>query len=161
MNVLLSVKPKYAEAILKGEKKYEFRKTLFKRKDVQKILIYSSSPVKRIVASFEAGEILDERPKKLWDECRHGAGIGKDEFFKYYQNKDRGYAIRIHNLRKFEEPVDPKELDSEFVAPQSFCYILSKVRNSTQVEVSSLTMFAESQPRGTDSAEYNSDGKHQ
>ena len=123
MKVLLSIKPRYAEAILRGEKKYEFRKTLFKRKDIRKILIYSSSPVKRIVGSFEAGEILEEQPKKLWDECRRGAGIEKDEFFRYYANKDKGYAIRIHNLRKFEEPVDPKEHNSEFVAPQSFCYI--------------------------------------
>ena len=123
MDVLLSIKPKYADAILRGEKKYEFRKTLFKRKDVQRILIYSSSPVKRIVASFEAGEILEEKPKKLWDECSFGAGIEKDEFFKYYANKGKGYAIRINNLQKFEEPIDPKELNSGFVPPQSFCYM--------------------------------------
>jgi type I restriction enzyme S subunit len=32
MDVLLSIKPKYVDAILKGEKKYEFRKIIFKIK---------------------------------------------------------------------------------------------------------------------------------
>ena len=123
MDVLLSIKPKYADAILRGEKKYEFRKKVFKRKDVQKILIYSSSPVKRIVGSFEANEIVEGKPAELWDECGSGAGIEEDEFFKYYANRDRGYAIRIHNLRRFEKPVDPKENNTGFVPPQSFCYI--------------------------------------
>lgn len=123
MDVLLSIKPKYAEAILRGEKKYEFRKTRFKRTDIEKILIYSSSPVKRIVASFEAGEIVEGEPKKLWDELSFDAGINETEFFKYYKDKDKGFAIKITNLQHFEEPIDPKELRSDFVPPQSFCYM--------------------------------------
>jgi len=50
MNVLLSVKPKYAEEIISGRKKYEFRKSIFKREDIKKMYIYSSSPVKKIIA---------------------------------------------------------------------------------------------------------------
>ena len=132
MNVLLSIKPKYAEAILRGDKKYEFRKTRFKRKDVEKILIYSSSPVKRIVASFEAGEIVEGEPRKLWDELRGDAGMDETEFFNYYRNKEKGFAIKITNLQQFEEPIDPRQLNSEFVPPQSFCYVLSMVESSTE-----------------------------
>ncbi len=34
VKALLSVKPEYAEKILSGEKIYEFRRRIFKRKDV-------------------------------------------------------------------------------------------------------------------------------
>lgn len=37
MNVLMSIKPEYAERIFKGEKIYEYRKRRFKRNDVEKI----------------------------------------------------------------------------------------------------------------------------
>jgi predicted transcriptional regulator len=53
MNVLLSLKPKYAEAILDGRKKYEFRRTIFKRKDISKIFIYSNNGVGQITGYFE------------------------------------------------------------------------------------------------------------
>lgn len=123
MNVLLSIKPKYADAILRGEKRYEFRKTLFKRTDIDRILIYSSSPVKKIVGSFEVGKIVEGKPTKLWDELSYEAGIDEAEFFEYYENKDKGFAIEITNLQQFDEPIDPKQLNSKFVPPQSFCYI--------------------------------------
>ncbi len=51
MNVIFSIKPKYVERILSGEKKYEFRKRIWK-KQVDRVFIYASSPVKKIVASF-------------------------------------------------------------------------------------------------------------
>jgi predicted transcriptional regulator len=53
MNVLLSVKPKYANEIISGRKKYEFRKSIFKREDIKKMYIYSSSPVKKIIAIWK------------------------------------------------------------------------------------------------------------
>ena len=43
--VLLSVKPKFAEAILAGDKTFEFRRLLFKRDDVRTIVLYASSPI--------------------------------------------------------------------------------------------------------------------
>jgi len=47
MNVLLSIKPKYVEKIVNGEKQYEFRKRIFRNKNVRKAFIYSTSPTKK------------------------------------------------------------------------------------------------------------------
>ena len=38
MKVLLSIKPEFAEKIFNGTKKYEFRKSIFKNKDVDKVI---------------------------------------------------------------------------------------------------------------------------
>jgi len=132
MNVLLSIKPKYVEEIKKGNKRYEFRKTPFCRKNlrkIKKIYIYSSSPVKRIVGVFFSEVILEEHPKKLWEKCRKYSGINKKDYFDYFKEKKRGIALEIKNLKIFDIPMDPKTLIPNFNPPQSFCYIEDLEKN--------------------------------
>ena len=123
MNVLLSIKPKYVDEILAGKKIFEFRKAIFKKKDINKVFIYSSSPVKKVVASFEIDKIIDGSPQKIWEQCQKYGGISKEDFFNYFKNSDIGYAIEIKNLDKFSEPIDPYLLKTDFRAPQSYCYL--------------------------------------
>ena len=48
-NVLLSIKPEFAEKIFQGVKRYEFRKALFKNREVEKIIVYASAPVSKVI----------------------------------------------------------------------------------------------------------------
>ena len=122
MNVLLSIIPKYVNEIVNGTKRYEFRKSVFrKRADVGKVYIYASSPVKRIVGAFTVKSIIEERPEELWRKCEEFSGISEVEFFGYFRNKDKGYAIEIGVLELFD-PIDPKDHVPDFSPPQSFCY---------------------------------------
>ena len=126
MNVILSIKPKYVEAIIKGEKIYEFRKSIFKKvKNRTIVYIYSSSPIKKIVGRFlvEIDNILCDSPKNVWEGVKEFAGITQEEFFNYFRNKIVAYAIKVENLELFWEPIKPKEYIPNFKPPQSFCYI--------------------------------------
>ena len=123
MNVLLSVKPKYAEKILKGTKKYEFRRSIFKRNDIEKVYIYSSSPVSKIIASFEIEKILIDSPEKIWKICQKYAGVAKNDFLAYFHNSDVAYAIKIGEVNSFQEPLDPFNIIEDFKPPQSFYYV--------------------------------------
>ncbi len=122
MNVLLSVKPKYVDRIRKGIKRYEFRKVIFSASTVEKIYIYSSSPVKKIVARFDVGEIIVDSPEKLWEITKEGSGISQEDFFTYFGDCEKGFAIEMKNIEFFDDPVDPFT-DSTFKPPQSFCYM--------------------------------------
>ena len=122
MNVLLSVKPKYANEIVSGRKKYEFRKSIFKRENIKQMIIYSSSPVKKIVAIVDIDGILSDSPQKLWEQCYEEAGMSECDFFSYFKNSDIGYAIKISNVQEFSIPVDPYHLNENFKPPQSFYY---------------------------------------
>ena len=51
MRILLSIKPKYANLIIEGVKKYEFRRQIF-RKEIEKAYIYCTQPVKKIIGYF-------------------------------------------------------------------------------------------------------------
>ncbi|MDP2845756.1 MAG: ASCH domain-containing protein [Candidatus Methanoperedens sp.] len=123
MNVLLSVKPKYAEKIVKGKKKYEFRRSIFKRNDIERVYIYSSSPVSKIIASFKIEKILVDSPEKIWKLCQKYAGISKKDFFVYFTNSDVAFAIKIGDIDSFKEAIDPYHIIEDFKAPQSFSYV--------------------------------------
>jgi type I restriction enzyme S subunit len=123
MDVLLSIKPRYVRSIIDGEKRYEFRKSIFRQPDVSRVYIYSSSPVKKIVASFEIGDILEDRPADLWETVKDYAGIDDRDFFEYFAGKSRAFAIEIQDLQELSEPIDPRETIPGFVPPQSYCYV--------------------------------------
>jgi len=123
MDVLLSIKPKYVKSIIEGEKRYEFRRTIFKNREINRIFIYSSSPVKKIVGTFEIGGILEDHPADLWGVVKEFAGIQQGDFFSYFKGRSRAFAIGIQNLQEFNDPIDPYETMPGFVPPQSYCYL--------------------------------------
>lgn len=125
MDVLLSIKPKYIESIINGQKRYEFRKTIFRRNYINSAYIYATSPVKKIVGAFRIGEIIKDRPSNLWERFNGVSGLNEDEFFNYFQEEDMGFAIEITDFKVFEQPLDPAEIIPDFVPPQSFCYVRS------------------------------------
>ncbi|MHA1673380.1 MAG: hypothetical protein ACTSYI_07110, partial [Promethearchaeota archaeon] len=110
MEVLMSIKPKYVKPILEQTKKFEFRKTVFAKKNIEKVVIYSSSPKKKIVGFFKFDKIFAETPQDIWNLCKNFAGISEEEFFKYFEGKDLAYAIKIKSVKKFEEEIDPREI---------------------------------------------------
>lgn len=123
MNVLLSIKPRYAEAIMNESKRYEFRKSMFKSDGVELVFVYSSSPVQKIIGTFRVGKVIHDAPGSLWRQLREYAGIEEKDFFMYFGDRSRGFAIEIRNPQEFGAPVDPWELDANFVPPQSFKYV--------------------------------------
>ncbi|MBA2853834.1 putative transcriptional regulator [Methanococcus maripaludis] len=63
MTILLSIKPKYVEELLKSSKK-----SIFKKYDKNELVfIYSSYQVKRIVGTFSVRDIIENCPKILWN----------------------------------------------------------------------------------------------
>jgi predicted transcriptional regulator len=123
MNVILSIRPRYVKLMMEGTKKYEFRKVIFKNKNINNIYVYSTSPVKKIVGSFKIGEIVEDRPERLWDNLEDLSGLSAREFFTYFNGVKRGFAIRIECFEVFDDPLDPNDLMPGFVPPQSFCYL--------------------------------------
>lgn len=123
MKVLLSIKPEFAEKIFSGEKKYEYRKVIFKR-DVTCVVVYATHPVGRLIGEFEIDSVLSERPRDLWEKTKEFSGITKDFFAEYFQGRERGYAIKVGRIRKYEQAVLPDSVFKKgFVAPQSFRYV--------------------------------------
>ena len=122
MRVLLSIKPEFALRIFEGTKKYEYRRAIFKRREVRKVVVYASDPIKRIIGEFEIGEILYDNPENLWTATKDNAGICEKRFLKYFTDKPKGYAIQIKSAKKYKAPL---RLESFMLSspPRSFFYL--------------------------------------
>lgn len=123
MKVLLSIKPQFVEQIIKGTKRYEFRKAIYKRTDIDTIVVYASSPVCRVVGEFKVDEILCENPETLWQHTHDSAGITREFFDRYFDKREKAYAIRIKSFLPYENPTKLTEAFPGKVPPQSFCYL--------------------------------------
>lgn len=125
MNVLLSIKPRFAERILNRDKQYEFRKTTFRDpSSVESVLMYSSAPVQEIVGTFTLETVIEDRPEALWDEFRSKSGIkDRSTFFDYFSDTDLGYALKIDRVNRFEPSIEPRNYVSNFRPPVSFQYV--------------------------------------
>ncbi len=122
MKVLLSIKPEFAEMIFNGTKKYEFRRSIFKKRNVETVIVYASSPVQRVIGEFEIDTILYDDLENLWKETKEFSGISKDYFFEYFNNKKQGYAIKIKRTKRYEKDLSIKD-DFNTIPPQSFLYL--------------------------------------
>lgn len=122
MKVLLSIKPEFANKIFDGSKRYEYRKTLFRRKDVDSIVVYASFPVCRVIGEFMIVNILRDNLDSLWEETKNYAGISREFYDSYFANKEFAYAIEVGNFKRYEEEITLQDLGVQ-TAPQSFIYI--------------------------------------
>lgn len=123
MKVLLSIRPEYAKKIFNGKKKYEYRRVIFKNRNIHSIVVYATKPIKKIIGEFEIDEILSDRPNKIWEKTYKYSGISKEYFDLYTNSKEIIYAIKIGNYKLYQKPkllTCKKKIKS---APQSFIYI--------------------------------------
>jgi predicted transcriptional regulator len=122
-SVLLSIKPEFVEKIFSGAKRYEFRRVIFKSKNVSRVVVYASSPVQRVVGEFEVGGILALEAKKLWHQTKKYSGIAKRYFDGYFADKETAYAIKIKSVKRYSTPISLQELRPSARPPQSFMYL--------------------------------------
>jgi predicted transcriptional regulator len=122
MKVLMSIKPKYAEKIFNGEKIYEFRRKIWKDSNVYQIVLYATAPVSKVVGVMEIGDIYYDKPETLWEGCKHGAGISREAFFKYFSGVEYGNAISRRTVWRF---ITPAPLSDYGIVkpPQNFMYL--------------------------------------
>jgi len=119
--MLLSINPEHVENILSGKKLYEFRKTRC-RSDINTILIYSTSPVMRVVAEAIVEDVIVGSVLEVWRMTRDYAGVSYKFYRRYYKGKGLAVAYKLGDVTKFSHP---KELSDFGIAhpPQSFVYL--------------------------------------
>lgn len=137
MNIILSIKPKWAELIYSGKKTIEWRKSWpkyeqFEFYHVGKVFLYETAPVKMITGYFELNgcreliirDDLEKKYKDIHPDAKEviAAGCVPLEDLKKYQGKNFSlFGWRIKNPTKFEEPLPLSYVDLKR-PPQSWCY---------------------------------------
>lgn len=119
--LLMSINPEHVDNILAGTKKFEFRKNKCKEK-IDSIIIYSTSPIMKVVAEVEVKDVIEDTPQMVWSMTRTAAGIDKSFFDRYYFGRDTAVAYVLGEVRKFSVPKYLADYGVK-AAPQSYVYV--------------------------------------
>lgn len=119
--ILLPIKPKYVDKILNKTKLYEYRKVVCKR-ELDKIIIYSTYPIKKVVGEVKVEKVISSSPLLLWEETKEYSGISEYEYFKYFKGKSVAYAYKLGEVIIYKKQKTLNEIGINY-SPQSFVYL--------------------------------------
>lgn len=120
--VLISIHPEHVANILSGEKIFEYRKIIPKQ-DVSHLVLYCTSPVKKIVAVADIIGSVTGSPTQVWSATFFGSGISRRFFQEYFLGKKSANAFTLGNIYKMKRPLPLSFLSGIKMPPQSFCYL--------------------------------------
>ena len=127
--VVLSLKPRFAEAILAGAKTVELRRTEPKIVVPTRALLYAVSPVRALLGTCIITSVRSTDLAALWREYGSDAALSHEEFLRYFQGVDVGAALTLTEPRRFSQRVplqDMRAKPKSFRPPQSFAYVDAK-----------------------------------
>jgi predicted transcriptional regulator len=123
---LMSIHPRYAEAIVSGRKRAEFRKRPLAA-DVDIVLIYATAPVSAIVGWFTVRGTVKTRPEDIWHLFHDVGEICWSDFAAYYSGCDEGVALLVGAAERLAKPLALSDIRPSPATPQSFNYISEQV----------------------------------
>lgn len=124
--VVLSLKPRFAEAILAGVKTVELRRTEPKIVVPTRALLYASTPLKALVGTCIIESIRSADLTTLWDDYGSRSDLCHCEFLQYFAGVDRGTALTLTQPQALKHQIGLKALRAKpkgFRPPQSYAYI--------------------------------------
>ncbi|MCY3559628.1 MAG: ASCH domain-containing protein [bacterium] len=130
--MILSLRPRFADAILSGVKTVELRRTEPGIRVPTLAFVYASTPVRALLGTCVVTSVESGHLGALWRV--HGAGSGLDhgEFLSYFEGVEAGTALHLASPRRFSRPIPLVELRSRptgFHPPQSFSYVDAETGN--------------------------------
>jgi len=123
--LFISVKPEFAEKIIKKEKSIELRKIRPHVRNGDNVIIYASSPAKYVVGYGIIKKIIEKSPGLMWKDHSSLLGIDKERYDEYYKGKDKAIGIEIHGITAIK-PISLERLrllDPNFHPPQIYRYV--------------------------------------
>jgi predicted transcriptional regulator len=123
---LFAIHPRYAAGILGGTKRVEFRRSRPKA-NISHIVIYATSPTKRVLGLFSVDDIVEGPPSEIWERFKLVAGIDEAEFFEYYAGSEVSVVFVIGRVKALSRPMPLSALKGHDGAPQSYEYLPQSV----------------------------------
>jgi len=122
--LLLSIKPRFADAIFDGTKAVELRRVRPRLNPGDLVLVYVSSPRCRLEGAFLVDSVVEATPNDLWKAVGHESGLTGDEFFHYYTGAKTGFGIKVKDSWILPSPIELAVLkEANIVPPQSYRYL--------------------------------------
>lgn len=119
---LMAIHERYADAIMNGVKRVEFRKRRL-AEDIETVWVYATAPISKVIGRFSVDEIVQGSPEDIWDQFGAVGVIERDAFFRYYDGSATAVAIVVGEAERLPDPVGLEELEPRPAVPQSVAYL--------------------------------------
>jgi predicted transcriptional regulator len=123
---LLSVRPRFADAILDGTKRVEIRRRRVWIADGSLCLLYSSSPIRALVGAVRVRQTDVDSADALWARWGPQTGLTRAEYDAYVDGSVLPCAIEVEAAMRLSDPIPLEELrrrKGDFVTPQSYRFV--------------------------------------
>lgn len=123
---LLSIEPRWADAILSGGKAFEFRRTPPTLDVPFYVLLFATEPTGAIVGQARIDRVVEKDVPTLVAETVPETPHSSEEVTEYFSGKDVGAALHVEKTETFDSPIDRPTIESAipgFTAPQNFMYL--------------------------------------
>jgi predicted transcriptional regulator len=122
--LLISIHPRFANAILDGTKTIELRRTMPTLPDSALALMYSSSPMKALVGWATVEGVVQATPDDMWRTHKHAAGVTSAEFDEYFAGKTDAFGLRLTDVKRALHAISLADLRGHGLEPpQSWRYV--------------------------------------
>ncbi len=111
--IVLSLKPRFAEAILAGTKTVELRRTRPKIEVPTRALLYATTPVRALLGTCIITDVRSANLTALWHEYGSRSELSHNEFKHYFDGLDAGTALTLAHPRPLERMVPLQDLRGE------------------------------------------------
>lgn len=122
--ILFSIRPQYAQQILAGNKRVEYRRRLPARIAAgDRILIYETVPTGRVVGEALVGGIVSATPERIWTQTSDVGGVTRGAFDRYFVGRSVAHAIVLSDVQRYDPAPTLLARTGLQRAPQSYCYL--------------------------------------
>lgn len=123
--LLLSIRPRYARAILDGTKTVEVRRRAVRALPGTPVVLYATTPTMAVVGTAVLGEALVCDPETAWREHHLSLGLARDEFDAYVSGVCP-CLLFLNDVASLDDPIRLEDLQrrwASFRPPQSYRYL--------------------------------------
>jgi predicted transcriptional regulator len=106
-DAIISIHPRYADAILSGTKTIELRRRIPELPPGSRLWIYATRPTSAVIGIATIQEVTKAHPTIVWKKHRNGAGMDHASFKAYFNGAQQAFAILLTAVG----PVGPITID--------------------------------------------------
>ena len=124
--LFVSIKPRFADKILAGEKSVELRRVRPAVSAGTLVIFYASSPTREVVGTGRIKAIETDTPTAIWERHRSALGLRRSEYRTYFEGVRQAVGIVLTEVERLPESIplaDLRERLAGFEPPQSFRYV--------------------------------------
>jgi predicted transcriptional regulator len=122
--LLLSIRPRHANAIFSGAKRIEIRRRFSQRWSGARAVVLATRPVGALLGEVTIESVRQAAPALIWQHFSESIGCTQAEFDAYCAGAREVFALELSDVSPYLSPVPVRQLthllDVELHTPQSY-----------------------------------------